>query len=427
MSNARVAALAVAAGAVPVAVGLLAEWPVWLWAGAAAAVALVVRRSAGRRGAPVVETPRGPYPPSAPPGHPPVVELPYQETRVEGVALPSGVPDYDFLFSATVWWRPVQNIGGLVHANPAGLAVETVLARARAVTEREHPGRLDLVRHRLEGTLGTQGPDASGLLVAMGGRVGLGLPEADRERLGKLSEVRKAEEVWEHERRYERSRRAYLGEDVLKSPGSAVVWWLARHDEEAREAVGMIGPLAQLSAAANDRPVDDLYEHLVTRPARQSLPFLDAVAPGLVSALHHPDVDTGRVATGPVATADGPGEPERRGPAVVGPLNALMDDADLDRAEGERTVYALRVAGITEAMGHPEAAALIRASLAEPPEDGAPVSGAFVPGPVRPADGTGSAGPGAEVPAPGGPEEPDESVPAAWEVYMRDSVNGSGG
>ncbi|MFJ9946555.1 hypothetical protein [Kitasatospora sp. NPDC091207] len=422
MSKVRVAVLAGVAGAVPVVGGLSAKWPVWLWAGAAAVVALVVRQAAGRRGAPVVEAPGGPYPPTAPPLHPPVVELPYQETRVEGVALPSGVPDYDFLFSATVWWRPVQNIGGLVHANPGSLAVETVLARARAVTEREHPGRLDLVRHRLEGTLGTQSPDAAGLVVAMGGRVGLGLPEADRERLGKLSEVRKAEEVWEHERRYERNKRAYLGEDVLKSPGSAVVWWLARHDEEVREAVGMIGPLAQLSAAATDQPVDELYEHLVTRPVRQPVPFLDAVAPGSVTALHHPDVDTG-----PVATAAGPQEPERSGPAVVGPLNDLMDDADLDREEGERTVYALRVAGITEAMGHPEAAALIRASLAEPPEDGAPVPGAFVPGPVRPAGPAGGAGPGAGAPVPGDPEEPDESVPAAWEVYMQDSVNGSGG
>ncbi|MER6396934.1 hypothetical protein ABT263_12895 [Kitasatospora sp. NPDC001603] len=433
MSKARVVAVAVAAGSVPVLLGLLAGWPVWLWTVAAVVLALVVGLSIGRPGAPVREESRGPYVPPAPPAQPPVVELPYQEDRVEGVALPSGLPDYDFLFSATVWWRPVHNATGLVHVNPGGLAVEAVLARARAVTEREHPSRLDLVRHRLEGTLGTQCPDSSGLVVAMGGRVGLGLPDADRERLDKLSEVRKAEEVWEHERRYERSKRAYLGDDVLKSPGSAVVWWLARHDEEVGEAVGMIGPLAQLSAAANDRPVDELYEHLVTRPLRQPVPFLDAVAPGVVSALHHPDVDEGAAAATETATATmaGAQDPGRRGPAVVGPLNDLMDDVDVDGEEGERTVYALRVAGITEAMGNSEAAALIRASLAEPPEEG-PGSSAFVPGPVRPG------GPGVEASAPGGAsvpdgayasreaEEPDESVPAPWEVYMQDSVNGSG-
>ncbi|MFF1902374.1 hypothetical protein [Kitasatospora sp. NPDC058218] len=422
MSKVNVAVLAVATGSVPVLLGLAAGWPVWLWAVAAAVVALVVQQTAGRQGAAVVEAAREPYPSSPPPVQPPAVELPYQESRVEGVALPSGVPDYDFLFSATVWWRPVRNMSGLVHANPGSLAVETVLARARAVTEREHPGRLDLVRHRLEGMLGTQSPDSSGLVVAMGGRVGLGLPEADRERLGKLSEVRKAEEVWEHERRYERNKRAYLGEDVLKSPGSAVVWWLARHDEEVREAVGMIGPLAQLSAAANDQPVDELYEYLVTRPVRQPVPFLDAVAPGSVSALHHPDVDGGTV---PPSAAAGAQQPERRGPVVVGPLNDLMDDADLDGEGDERTDYARWVARITEAMGRPEAAALIRASLGGPPEGGAAEPGAFVPGPVRPAGPGGEAGPTGAF-EPDGGEDPDESVPAAWDV-MQDSVNGSGG
>ncbi|WP_344331784.1 hypothetical protein [Kitasatospora putterlickiae] len=391
MEQTRTAAAAVAAGAVPVALGLAMGWPAPVWAPAGAAVvALVLLVSATRvRPAPGPS----PVPAAAPPPVPdpdpqPPVEPPYRRTSVTGVALPSAVPDYDFLFSATVWWREVAPRGGVAHAAPGSLAIEAVLARARAVTEQEHPGRPELVRHRLDGVLGTPSPDTSGIVVAMAEGVGLGLSAADRERLDRLSEVRKAEEVWEHERRHERSRRAYLGEDVLKSPGSAVVWWLARNEEEVREAVDMIGPLARLAAAANDEAVDALYAY----PAAGA-PFLDRVVPAM-------------------AAGGGAAEADERGPSVVGPLNSLMRDIRLQGADA-RTVYAHRVARITEAAGRPEEAARIQESLVEdavPAEDpdGVPGRRGFVVGPVRPL-GAGESEPG--------------PVTSAWEV-LRGPVNG---
>ncbi|MFF7453006.1 hypothetical protein [Kitasatospora sp. NPDC008115] len=419
MENTRTAALAVAAGAVPAALGLGLGWPAWLWAAAAAAVVLLVLLTAatgGRPGPPpVLPPPPAPEPePLRVPAPEPPVEQPYRTTSVTGVALPSAVPDYDFLFSATVWWRAPGGPGGLSHAAPDSLAVDAVLARARSVTEREHPGRPELVQHRLDGVLGTPSPDPSGIVVAMAGQVTLTLPTADRDRLDKLAEVRKAEEVWEHERRYERSKRTYLGEDVLKSPGSAVVWWLARNDAEVRGAVDMIGPLAQLAAAANDEAVDALYEHLLASGAGRGseVPFLNGVTPVAAAAGGGPAAAPGPV-PGPVGSQD-------RGPSVVGPLNSLMRDIRL--AEGDdRTVYALRVAQITEVAGRPEEAARIRESLgddgggaAAPPQEaaapdgpgGVPGQRVFTVGPVRPA-GTADAGP----------------VTSAWEV-LRGSVNG---
>ncbi|MFF4380266.1 hypothetical protein [Kitasatospora sp. NPDC001547] len=317
--------LALAAGSVTAVLGLLARWPVWLWA-VPSAMALLLAVLQALAGTPKPES----------------QEPPWEKTRVTGVALPSLVPDYDFQFSATVWWRPIPNATGLVHADPAGLAVETVLERARAVTECEIPGRLDLVQHRLNGVLGTQSQDRSGLVEAMGGRVELRLSEDDRNRLGKLSEVRKTEEVWEHERRYEQSRRAYLGDDVLKSPGSAVVWWLARHDEQVSEAVDLIGPLAQLSAAANDEAVSELYTHLVPGAG----PFPDDVG----------DDEGGS------AEPSGPCGPTG-GPSVIGPLRQLLDDVDLDEDSDERKVYTHRLADFTDAAGRPEFARLIREKL----------------------------------------------------------------
>ncbi|MBV2153002.1 hypothetical protein [Kitasatospora sp. SUK 42] len=325
--------LALAAGLVIVTLGVVARWPVWLWV-VPAVVAVVL--------AAVLASARAPRAMSD--------EPPWERTRVVGVALPSLVPDYDFHFSATVWWRPVPNATGLVHADPAGLAVETVLERARAVTEREVPGRLDLLQHRLNGVLGTQSQDRSRLVEAMGGRVELGLSEDDRRRLGKLSEVRKTEEVWEHERRHEQNKRAYLGDDVLKSPGSAVVWWLARNDDRITEAVDLIGPLAQLSAAANDEAVSELYEHLVFGAG----PF--------------PDDDGDEGDDGDAAGPVGPGEPggpygPDAGPPVVGPLKRMLADAELEGDSPAGQVYVHRVADAIHAAGRPEQARLIREKL----------------------------------------------------------------
>jgi hypothetical protein len=59
------------------------------------------------------------------------------------------------------------------------------------------------------------------------------------------------EDVWEYERRREQSMRRYLSTDVLRDPGSAVVWWLARNNGQVETAVQSIDLLVQLSRAAN--------------------------------------------------------------------------------------------------------------------------------------------------------------------------------
>ncbi|MFJ9517634.1 hypothetical protein ACIRPK_05080 [Kitasatospora sp. NPDC101801] len=344
--------LALMAALMTTVLGLSAGWPVWMWAAPAAAALLLALIFASARS------------PESEPSALVSDGLPWEETRVDDVALPTRVPDYDFRFSATVWWRPIPNTTGLLHVDPASLAVETVLNRARELTERETPERMDLVVHRLNSLLGTQGRDAHELVEAMGGRVELRLPADDRDRLGKLSSVRKTEEVWEHERRFEQSKRAYLGNDVLKSPGSAVVWWLARHDDQVTEAVDMIGPLAQLSAAANDEAVDELYEHLVSPPMPGSVPLLDTETP-----VRQGWDGEGGTGTGPASHPgpEGPTHPTP-GPRVVGPLNQFLDDVDVAKGSPERKVYAHRIAEFTDAMGQSEYAKLIREGLLS--EDG---------------------------------------------------------
>ncbi|NML52891.1 hypothetical protein HHL19_08615 [Streptomyces sp. R302] len=252
-------------GLAPAVLGHFLDWSAWLWGfmsmvTASGSLLLVMTvLSSGH-------TPADPYEPGEP--EPPAVptERPYQEARVVDAALSSATNGYDFLFSATVWWRPVPDHAGQADSASSALAVSSVVSRALEVVRHEEPGRASFARYLLEGQLGILLPDLSGRVKAMAADVTLTLAPADRERLQKLNDLRKDEEIWEYERQHERNKRRYLGDDVLKSAGSAVVWWLARHENEIEKAVDMIGPLAQVAAAANDEEVPELFRHLLVPP-----------------------------------------------------------------------------------------------------------------------------------------------------------------
>ncbi|MEW2528695.1 hypothetical protein [Streptomyces sp. NPDC047071] len=249
-------------GLILVILGLSTSWPLWVWPGTAALLPIIaaVIHSVLKRGADDLSSTAVPDPQSE------LLVLERPERRVTHVALPSATPDYDFSFAATVLWTELEAPEDAPVINPAGLAVDAVLQRAQQLTQRQPPTRSAFVQHQLNGALGTMRMDSTGRVLAMAQDVSLSLPEQDRERLGKLSAVRKDEDVWEHERNYERSKRTYLGNDVLKDTGSAVVWWLSRNDEEVEGTVDRIGLLARLSAAANNDVVAPPFEHLVRLP-----------------------------------------------------------------------------------------------------------------------------------------------------------------
>ncbi|MET9432115.1 hypothetical protein [Streptomyces sp. NPDC003036] len=239
--------------------GLYQRWPGWAWP-AAAAVLCLAPALAIRAGS------RNPEP--FPPGTLPDPDLPIppverRELRVCDVALPSAEQDYDFLFSATVRWCPLEPSAESPTVNAGGLAVEAILNRARSVTASRAPSASTFIQHELAGALATMHPDESGQLQAMALDVSLVLSKDDQERLDKLAAVRKDEAVWAHERKYEQSRRAYLGEDVLKDTGSAVVWWLHKNDDQVARTVQDIGLLAQLTSASKNEHVAEPFRHLV--------------------------------------------------------------------------------------------------------------------------------------------------------------------
>ncbi|MDT0429647.1 hypothetical protein [Streptomyces salyersiae] len=243
--------------------GLTQEWPLWAWPTLAlllvAIPAVAFRIATLRRGSMPVDFEEQ------------LTAAPVErrEHHISHVALPSLWADYDFLVSATIRWYPLDASADGPLLNPAGLAVEAVLDRARAVTEQREPARASLVQHELCGELSLMRPDRAGRLQAMAENVTLTLHEHDQERLDKLAGVRKDKAVWEHRRTYEQSKREYLGDDVLKDTGSAVVWWLAKNDDHVEKTVADLGLLAALTSAANDTDVPERLRDLLPQPREE--------------------------------------------------------------------------------------------------------------------------------------------------------------
>ncbi|WP_258904732.1 hypothetical protein [Actinokineospora sp. UTMC 2448] len=178
---------------------------------------------------------------------------PREEHHVPAIPVDSAEPYYRFTLSCTVCWRPHGPLPQ--HANPRGLAVHAVLERARQVTVQGSPTDPDGVQVRLAAELGAQLSDRTGQITAWAEDVGLTVPPEDAERLKRLQDVRKEKQIRDHERELEQAARAYLTSEVLSDPGKAVVWWLARHPEQVREAAELLPTFAQLSAAAHGTEV----------------------------------------------------------------------------------------------------------------------------------------------------------------------------
>ncbi|MCI2420263.1 hypothetical protein MOQ72_22730 [Saccharopolyspora sp. K220] len=249
-----VQAVSVIAALLWVGLGLRFGWPVWL------CIALVIATIVApwlviwryRRWRAPKRVPPQPVEPAQRPEPPRT-----NERSVSGVSLRSAHPDYRFLFSGKVIWYAQPNAPGLPHADPGGLAVDLILAQAAQFVAEVAPDEGELARHRLTAALGAQRSDPAGQISAWASEVRLELPEADAERIRRLVDARKDAELWERARDHEREKRAYLADDVLKNPGSALVWWLARGDGDVDEAVRQIGNLRRLTAAAHDTRIPD--------------------------------------------------------------------------------------------------------------------------------------------------------------------------
>ncbi|WP_157440742.1 hypothetical protein [Actinokineospora inagensis] len=196
----------------------------------------------------------------------------HAEHHVPAIPVDSAEPYYRFILACTVCWKP--HTGLPQHGNLRGLAVHSILDRARQVTVTGSPTEAEVVRTRLAAELGAMAPDRTGQIVAWAENVGLTVPEEDARRLERLTELRKEKQVRHHEQELEQRTRAYLADEILVDPGTAVVWWLARHPEQVREAADLIPTFARISAAVTKTEIAPQYAE---RLDEQQRPTLSAV------------------------------------------------------------------------------------------------------------------------------------------------------
>ncbi|MCE3034603.1 hypothetical protein [Streptomyces sp. CMSTAAHL-2] len=167
----------------------------------------------------------------------------------------------------------------------------------------------------------------------------------------RLAKVRKDKAVWEHQRTYEQSKRQYLGEDVLKNTGSAVVWWLAKNDEHVEKTVADLGLLAQLTSAANDSDIPERLQELLS-PSRPDGPD---------------DFDE---TDGPVSTDAFGGSPGHR--SAADHLSDLFDAMGFPEEDPRRAMLAAQFAHIIKEQNRYETAEEVLRRFAPPePEDDA--------------------------------------------------------
>ncbi|MFJ5050219.1 hypothetical protein [Streptomyces sp. NPDC088719] len=329
------------------AVGIALGRPLWMWFLLPALIAgallidMRVSRAEGTR-----PTATGPDLDESFPEPP--AEVPYQETSIVVVPVRSVVEDCPFLFSASVWWRPAGRFALSSHGNPTALAATSVLQRVESMTLTENPDRCTFLERSLEGMLGTPALDGSGLVEAFATDIRLVLRLRDREHLEELDGLRKAMGSWESRRQHERNLREYLGEDVLRSPGNAVVWWMARHDDQIERAVDMIAPLTVLSAAANDEEIPEEYRDLLRGGGK-------LVEGEPMDGFDHPQPDGEQTSSvhGPIRPAAGH-EPS------ADLLAAWLDSEGFAEGSDETRVFLDRLARTSDAAGRPEAAESIR-------------------------------------------------------------------
>ncbi|MFE0421286.1 hypothetical protein [Streptomyces sp. NPDC058953] len=383
-------------------IGTALAWPGWVWFLLPTLVAGVFLATMG-----LSDSSRSSDDGEADPaGLEPPPEPPYAQSFLTDVPLPSAMPGYPFLFSATVSWRTTPEFSPATHNNPAGLAVSSILRRAQDAIAAEHPRRTHFLGHWLDGVLGIATTDDSGLVNVFASGVRMTLRPPDQQRLDEIDDAHKSRDVWESRRQHELDRRSYLGDDVLSTPGSALVWWLARHEDDIERAVEMVAPLSCLSAAANDRELPESFRHLFLPPE----PPTD---PASSNSFDHPSPSGGPAPR--TAGTDVPPGPSKH-------VSALINEMGLTEGSPERQAFIDRLARLSEASGSPGTAADLRRDL---------LSDRFSPPPPAPAsDGSAEADPPSAPTAhsngyaPNGTTRPadhlngDDGLPPLWTPSM---------
>ncbi|MCO1657350.1 hypothetical protein [Pseudonocardia humida] len=269
----------------------------------------------------------GPQPepfPMGPPRPVAAAPIPPASAPIGPIAIASGDVAYRFHFTATVHWQqkagdsPEGRIRRGAHAQEALL--DRAIDAARAIAPVDHA----TAAHRLAAALSEPLVAARAAVQVWATDVRVDLAEEDSQRLTKLQRMQKDVRLWEQERAHEKEIRRYLGEDALASSGTALVWWLARHEDDIRGAVERIPDLTRISAVAQGLPAEPMLDDEWTAERQEH----DGTVP-----------DQGARGTTEPANDEhwyNPAEPSTPVDAARDLLDGLFPQNDADRARAAR-------------------------------------------------------------------------------------------
>jgi hypothetical protein len=205
----------------------------------------------------------------------------FQTQPITSIRLPTALADYYFRFAASVSWRPsADGVSGA-----ADIAAKEIIRRASKITAQQDPGDAALAASDLSVALGALLLDPTRQVEVRAESVHLGISPEDQKRLDEFATLRKEEGLWEYQRRYQVSKRQYLRTDVLKDAGSAVVWWLAKHEDNPQDVAANIDVLTRLAHAANTNHMNGTDSTTFDAPAGPTTAaerfdaFLDSLDP----------------------------------------------------------------------------------------------------------------------------------------------------
>ncbi|GAB2734558.1 hypothetical protein GCM10027174_04260 [Salinifilum aidingensis] len=384
--KAMIRAVSVIAAAVWVVLGLFGGWSYWLW-GLLALLSLV-GPSVVVHGVhewklcrPVSRPPQQPQPVSPQPveveqqAPPPPPQPPaFQEYRVDGVPFGSAESDYRLHLSCVVRWRPVQEGVVLEHQQPGAWAAECLLLEAGPVLELTLPEDCTRAKHRLASLLGARRTDQTGRMEFHADRISVGLSDGDRSRIDERKQVRKDAQLWSEKSDFERTVRSYLEQEVLDSPGSALVWWLASPRTEEKERVDdAVDKLPNLRYLAGAAAVRELPEPAVFRSEKEQ--DSRAVAgdgwsvsePQMFDLVHQP---VGNGAAGFVLPEQWTPPEVSEEDSALGPREHTLGLLDAQEKGPERDLFASRLAKALEEYGEEGLAAEVRERFDRPHPSG---------------------------------------------------------
>jgi hypothetical protein len=181
----------------------------------------------------------------------PYVIPPVMSVRVDDLPLRSATEGYHFLFSCTVRYQQVRP--GEPHSAPHDVARYAVARQAVQLA-----ASTDLLSHSglesmIASYVGSARYELNGQLRVWATNVVVRVADADVQAMHKQHELRREMELWRHQKEMECHERDHVAR-MLVDPRQTVAWWVSRNPQHIGQAMGMVEPLTQLSAAIHGSP-----------------------------------------------------------------------------------------------------------------------------------------------------------------------------